>query len=70
LYKKVGQPEIPPQNFELPFNGQLSENNRSPTFSEWVQKQFTRALETGLVTEKQLASAWLIAYTESLAQKH
>ncbi len=39
------------------------------TFSEWVQKQFTRALETGLVTEKQLASAWLIAYTESLAQK-
>jgi hypothetical protein len=39
------------------------------TFAEWVQKQFARALETDLVTEKQLASAWLIAYTESLSQK-
>lgn len=39
------------------------------TFSEWVQKQFMRVRETGLVTEKQLASDWLIAYTESLAQK-
>jgi hypothetical protein len=28
MYQKVGQPEIPPENFELPFNGQLSSENR------------------------------------------
>jgi hypothetical protein len=26
-YRKVGQAEIPPENFKLPFNGQLSQDN-------------------------------------------
>ncbi len=28
MYRKVGQPEIAPENFQLPFNGQLSPDNR------------------------------------------
>ena len=28
MYRKVGQPQTPPENFELPFNGQLSRENR------------------------------------------
>lgn len=28
MYRKVGQHDIPPENFELPFNGQLSSDNR------------------------------------------
>ncbi len=38
------------------------------TFEQWVKEQFTRALEE-VVTENQLASAWITAYTESLAQQ-
>ncbi|WP_335019983.1 hypothetical protein [Nostoc sp.] len=39
------------------------------TFEEWVELQFTRTLAEEVATEQELASAWLIAYTESLAQK-
>ncbi len=28
MYRKVGQRDIAPENFELPFNGQLSPDNR------------------------------------------
>ena len=28
MYRKVGQPDTTPENFELPFNGQLSPDNR------------------------------------------
>ncbi|NER04044.1 MAG: hypothetical protein F6K17_16195 [Okeania sp. SIO3C4] len=28
MYRKVGQRETTPENFELPFNGQLSPDNR------------------------------------------
>ena len=28
MYRKVGQRQTPPENFELPFNGQLSRENR------------------------------------------
>ncbi|NER06348.1 MAG: hypothetical protein F6K17_29085 [Okeania sp. SIO3C4] len=28
MYRKVGQRDTPPENFELPFNGQLSPDNR------------------------------------------
>ena len=28
MYRKVGQPDTIPENFELPFNGQLSPDNR------------------------------------------
>ena len=27
MYRKVGQPDTTPENFELPFNGQLSPDN-------------------------------------------
>jgi hypothetical protein len=37
------------------------------TFEQWVKEQFTRVEE--VVTENQLASAWITAYTESLAQQ-
>ena len=39
------------------------------TFREWINKQFIRTIEEGIVTEKELARAWLTAYTESLAQR-
>ncbi|MBD1896469.1 hypothetical protein [Coleofasciculus sp. FACHB-129] len=39
------------------------------TFREWIKKQFNRAMEDGLVTEQELARAWMTAYTESLAQR-
>lgn len=39
------------------------------TFTEWIKKQFSRTLEEGLVTEQELAQAWITAYTESLAQR-
>jgi hypothetical protein len=39
------------------------------TFKEWVNKQFSRTLEEGMVTEEELARAWITAYTESLAQR-
>ncbi len=38
------------------------------TFREWIHKQFSRTLEEGIVTEQELAIAWITAYTESLAQ--
>ena len=28
MYRKVGQPDTTPENFELPFNGKLSPDNR------------------------------------------
>ena len=28
MYRKVGQPDTTPENFELPFHGQLSPDNR------------------------------------------
>ncbi|MBD2724757.1 DNA cytosine methyltransferase [Nostoc sp. FACHB-892] len=39
------------------------------TFEEWVELQFSRTLTEEVATEQELASAWLIAYTESLAQQ-
>ena len=39
------------------------------TFREWIKKQFTRTLVEGIVTEQELAEAWITAYTESLAQR-
>ncbi len=39
------------------------------TFREWIKKQFSRTLEEGIVTEQELACAWITAYTESLAQR-
>ncbi|MEH2332636.1 hypothetical protein [Nostoc sp.] len=39
------------------------------TFKEWVELQFDRTLAQETATEQELASAWLIAYTESLAQR-
>lgn len=39
------------------------------TFKEWVELQFARTLAQESATEQELASAWLIAYTESLAQR-
>jgi hypothetical protein len=39
------------------------------TFREWIKKQFSRTLEEGIVTEKELAEAWITAYTESIAQR-
>ena len=39
------------------------------TFREWIKKQFSRTLEEGVVTEKELARAWITAYTESIAQR-
>jgi hypothetical protein len=39
------------------------------TFKEWVELQFARTLAEETTTEQELASAWLIAYTESLAQR-
>lgn len=38
------------------------------TFKEWIQQQFNKSLEKGIVTEKELAKAWITAYTESIAQ--
>jgi hypothetical protein len=39
------------------------------TFKEWVELQFARTSAEEATTEQELASAWLIAYTESLAQR-
>ncbi|GET36394.1 DNA-cytosine methyltransferase [Microseira wollei NIES-4236] len=39
------------------------------TFINWVKKQFERGIGDSLITEKELASAWITAYTESLAQR-
>ncbi|NJL64149.1 MAG: hypothetical protein HC903_22840 [Methylacidiphilales bacterium] len=39
------------------------------TFEQWVQEQFTHALEEDTITEHELASTWMTAYTESLAQQ-
>ncbi len=39
------------------------------TFDEWVAEQFERALADETVTEQELATGWITAYTESLAQQ-
>lgn len=39
------------------------------TFEKWVDQQFARTLTEEAATEQELASAWLTAYTESLAQQ-
>jgi hypothetical protein len=39
------------------------------TFKEWVELQFARTLADEAATEQELASTWLVAYTESLAQQ-
>lgn len=39
------------------------------TFEEWVQEQFDRALAEEATTEQELASAWIRAYAQSLAQQ-
>ena len=39
------------------------------TFRNWVKKQFERGIGDSLITETQLAIAWITAYTESLAQR-
>lgn len=39
------------------------------TFEEWVDQQFAGTLTQEAATEQELASAWLTAYTESLAQR-
>lgn len=39
------------------------------TFSEWVSRQFDRVTREGFMPESELASNWLRAYTESIAQK-
>lgn len=39
------------------------------TFRDWSKKQFSLAIEEGLVTEAELARGWIVAYTESIAQK-
>lgn len=39
------------------------------TFEEWVKEQFDRAIAEEVVTEHTLASAWIAAYVESLAQQ-
>ncbi len=38
------------------------------TFKEWVEEQFERTLSGGSATDQELATGWLTAYTESLAQ--
>ena len=38
------------------------------TLDEWIERQFERAISSGLVTEEVLAQQWITAYTESLAQ--
>ncbi len=38
------------------------------TFRDWVTKQFNKVIEDNIVTEQELAKAWITAYTESLAQ--
>ncbi|MFH7026400.1 MAG: hypothetical protein ACHBN1_13585 [Heteroscytonema crispum UTEX LB 1556] len=39
------------------------------TFRDWIKKQFNRTMSEGTVTEQELATAWITAYTESLAQR-
>ncbi|WP_414619559.1 hypothetical protein [Calothrix sp. CCY 0018] len=39
------------------------------TFRDWIKKQFNRGVQNNIVTEQQLAEAWITAYTESLAQQ-
>lgn len=39
------------------------------TFRDWIKKQFSLAIEEGLVTEAELARGWIVAYTESIAQR-
>ncbi|MFK0731680.1 MAG: hypothetical protein ACFKPT_17785 [Gloeotrichia echinulata GP01] len=39
------------------------------TFRDWIKKQFLRVIAENLLSEQELASAWIIAYTESLAQR-
>lgn len=39
------------------------------TFRDWIKKQFNRAIQENILTEQQLAKAWITAYTESLAQQ-
>ena len=39
------------------------------TFTDWIQNKFNQVIKEGFLTREKLASAWLIAYTKSLAQK-
>ncbi|MBR8831409.1 MAG: hypothetical protein N5P05_000894 [Chroococcopsis gigantea SAG 12.99] len=39
------------------------------TFDTWVEEQFQRSLLTGATDEEKLATAWITAYVESLAQQ-
>lgn len=38
-------------------------------FDQWVERQFERALVDASVSEQELATGWITAYTESLAQQ-
>jgi hypothetical protein len=39
------------------------------TFDEWIKEQFERALAEQTISEQELATVWITAYTESLAQQ-
>ncbi len=39
------------------------------SFKDWIEKQFNRGVQDNIVTEQELAKAWITAYTESLAQQ-
>ncbi len=38
-------------------------------FDQWVERQFERALVDASISEQELATGWITAYTESLAQQ-
>ena len=58
MYRKVGQPDTTPENFELPFNGQLSPDNRWVVMASLISWSEYEDKYASLFTEERGAPAW------------
>ena len=57
MYRKVGQPDTTPENFELPFHGQLSPDNRWVVMASLISWSEYEDKYASLFTEERGAPA-------------
>ena len=58
MYRKVGQPDTTPGNFELPFHGQLSPDNRWVVMASLISWSEYEDKYASLFSEERGAPAW------------
>ena len=58
MYRKVGQPDTTPENFELPFHGQLSPDNPWVVMASLISWSEYEDKYASLFSEERGAPAW------------